>query len=481
MNYTLLPFRYHALENKIFLTNEVGEYIFLDKSTFDDLRTGNLSKDSKVFMDLKSQHFLTDTEVDPVIDLLAVKYRTKKSFLENFTSLHMVVPTLRCNSDCIYCQVSSKDNKVSSYDMDVNTAKNVVETIFKTPSKYIKIEFQGGEPLLNFDIVTFIIEYSNKLNSIFKKSLEFVICTNLTLVNSNMLNYLKKKNVYISTSLDGSKSLHNKNRILRNKNGSYDSFYEKLLLAKNVLGSNSISALMTTTKDSLAQPETIVNEYIRLGFSSIFVRMLNPFGLAKINKNELSYSVQEFFEFYKEILSYIIEINIKGKYFVEEYACLLLRRILTPFSTGFVDLQSPPGTGICGAIYNYNGNVFPSDEARMLSEMGNNRFLMGNVNKSSYEEIFYNKSFINLIKNASLETTPLCSYCAYQVYCGSDPIRNYSEQGDITGYKLNNVTCIKNRLILQYLIDLIEEKNDKFTNVFWSWITKRNCNKMVSN
>ena len=47
---------------------------------------------------------------------------------------------------------------------------------------------------------------------------------------------------------------------------------------------------------------------------------------------------------------------------------------MTPFSTGFVDLQSPSGAGIAGAIYYYNGDVYPTDEARMLAEMGDQSF-----------------------------------------------------------------------------------------------------------
>jgi uncharacterized protein len=62
---------------------------------------------------------------------------------------------------------------------------------------------------------------------------------------------------------------------------------------------------------------------------------------------------------------------------VEDFATILLSRILTPFATGFVDLQSPTGVGIAGVVYDYKGNVYPCDEARMLAKMGAPRFHMG--------------------------------------------------------------------------------------------------------
>jgi sulfatase maturation enzyme AslB (radical SAM superfamily) len=56
----------------------------------------------------------------------------------------MVVVTLRCNQICSYCHASSKDVNAKNYDMDLNTARKVVDMIFESPSPSIKIEFQGA-------------------------------------------------------------------------------------------------------------------------------------------------------------------------------------------------------------------------------------------------------------------------------------------------------------------------------------------------
>jgi hypothetical protein len=66
--------------------------------------------------------------------------------------------------------------------------------------------------------------------------------------------------------------------------------------------------------------------------------------------------------------------NRDGRTFPEIYATLILKKILTPYPTGYVDLQSPAGAGFGVVVYNYDGEVYASDEARMLAEMGDTGF-----------------------------------------------------------------------------------------------------------
>jgi len=475
MSYKFLPFRFERLNREeIFLSNEVGEFYFISNEEFQKFINYMLNTSSQTFLDLKSKQMLTDTDIDPVVEMLATKYRTKKSFLNDFTSLHMIVPTLRCNSNCIYCQVSRKEATSGYFTMSKPTAKKTVDMIFKSPSPSIKIEFQGGEPLLAFDIVKYIIEYAEWINLFKKKHLEFVICSNLTLMDKRKLDFFKNKNVCISTSLDGDKDLHNKNRPLQEMSNSYDIVIEKIKLCRSYLGKDRVGALMTTSRFSLEHMKEVIDEYIKQGFNVIFLRSLNPYGFAKQKRDEIGYEIEDFIKSYKEAFDYIIELNIQGTLFIECFASLLLTRMLTPFSTGFVDIQSPAGVGISGVIYNYDGNVYVSDEARMLATMGDNKFLMGNVNKHSYQEIFNSDFMHNLISSSCLECLPGCSYCAFQPYCGADPVRNYSEQGDIIGHRPSSEVCRKNKAIIKYLLELIRRNDEKINRVFWSWITRRN-------
>ena len=473
MAYKLLPFRFERYnENEYLLTNEVGEYIFMQDVDFNHFIDGKLDIHSDLFYNISSKQIATvDDDVESVIKMLAVKYRTKKSILRDFTSLHMVVPTLRCNSSCIYCQVARKNMNDHSADMTKQIAKSVVKTIFKSPSPCIKIEFQGGDPSTDFDMVKYIIEEAEWVNLRKKRVLEFVICTNLCLLDSKMVKYLKRHNCHISTSLDGPEDLHNTNRPLQNTELTHEIFERNLDMIRSIYGGNDcISALMTTSKYSLGRFEEIIDEYIRLGFNNIFLRSLNPYGFAKKHKEKIAYPLEDFIENYMIGLNYILELNKKGTFFIEGYAALLLKRILTPFATGFVDLQSPAGVGIAGVIYDYNGNVYVSDEARMMARFGNNFFCLGNVDTNSYDEMFNSDHLRSIIASSCTECLPQCAECVYQPYCGADPVRNFSEQGDMIGFRPTNEMCIKTKTIINYLFELIKRNDPEINKIFWSWI-----------
>jgi len=474
--YLIFPYRFMRFNDEVLLVNEAGEFIFPSKDDFARLLCYQMDTNSETFLNLKSKLFVTDSNPTLPIYLLATKYRTKKSFLNNFTALHIFIVTLRCNQKCRYCQASSEDETKTEFDMNLYTAKRCVDMVYKSPSPAIKIEFQGGEPLLNFETVKYIVRYAKKLNRVYQKNLEFVVCTNLLELNERILNYLEEHKIWVSTSLDGPRNLHDANRITRKGTGTYDIVRKNIQLAQDKLGIERISALMVTTRDNVHKLNSVVDEYVNQRFNSIFIRTIHPFGRAA--KEKLGYDVETFIKNYKKTLDYIIRLNLDGMSFSEQYATIILKKILTPFATGFVDLQSPAGTGISCAVYGYNGDVFVSDEARMLSKIGDNRFLMGNVHKNSYQEIFNGKVIRETIENSCVETMPLCSECAFQTYCGADPVRNYSIQGDLMGHRPTSEFHQINYLIIHHLMELIKQNDPDIMNIFWSWITNRSIEEI---
>src|SRR2546428_166413 len=84
-SYRLLPFRVMRFDDaSYFLVNECGEYAFLDPPTFRAFAKHELGPHVPVYADLKAKQFLMDDASSPLLDILATKYRTKKSFLRGF-------------------------------------------------------------------------------------------------------------------------------------------------------------------------------------------------------------------------------------------------------------------------------------------------------------------------------------------------------------------------------------------------------------
>ena len=477
--YTFLPFRFMRFDpSRYVLVNECGEYIFLDVPVFHAFVQHRLKPDDAPYGDLKAKHFLTDDASSPLLDILATKYRTKESFLAGFTKLHLFVTTLRCDHSCLYCQVSRQSEDRAAYDMTEETARKAIDLMLRTPSPKVTMEFQGGEPLLNFPLIQFMVEYAEERNRNIGKRIDKVVTTNLSRATRENLEYCRDKGIRISTSLDGPEFIHNANRP-KQGNDSYEVVTRNIEFARTIVGIENVAALMTTTRLSLRHPREIIDEYISRDFRSIFLRSISPYGFAVKTRGKTGYLTDEFLNFYREGLSYILELNRKGIDFIEVYAKILLTKILTPFPTSFTDLQSPAAAGIGAVVYNYDGDVYPSDEARMLVEMGDRTFRLGNVHRSSYEDIFGGE-IVRLLCNASVnESLPGCSDCPYQSYCGADPIFHHTTQADVVGHRPTSDFCRKNMSIINELFRYILSDDREVMRIFWAWINDRSVKELL--
>lgn len=470
--YFILPFQFKYISNEeVLLVNECGDYCFISSDVFDRFIRHELNEKENHFYKLKSHLLLAQNELEVSLKKIAARYRTRKSFLRDFTTLHMMVITLRCNQHCKYCQVSCADEDAHLYDMSKDVALRVVDMIFSSPSKSLKIEFQGGEPLLNWSVIEETVKYAEKCAENKFKNVEFVICTNLTIVNEEQLCFCRDHGISISTSFDGPKYIHDACRKMKSGSGTYDIFLKKLDITRGILGDDGVDALMTTSAMSLEKLQEVVDEYRIQGFNGIFIRSLNPYGFAAEHSYQLGYTQEDFAKQYLEVLGYIIKLN-RSLFFPEHFATLLFSRVLTPFATGFVDLQSPSGAGISAVIYDYDGSVFPADEARMLARMGDRHFCLGNVKDNVYSEIFLGKKLREIVKKSCVEITPACSGCVYQAYCGTDPIRNYLECGDELRNMADTQFCIKHKMIFDGIFNILHQEDSVTKDIIWSWISR---------
>lgn len=356
--------------------------------------------------------------------------------------------------------------------MTPHTARKAVELMLRSPAPAITMEFQGGESLLNFPLIQFIVEYSDALNRPLGKSIEKVIATNLSRVTPEVLEYCRDHNITLSTSLDGPEWLHNANRP-RPGHDSHARVIRNVEAARGVVGQHNVAALMTTTRRSLQYPREIIDEYVARGFRSIFLRSVSPYGFAVKTKGHTGYLTQEFLTFYREGLAYILELNRRGIEMAEIYAKIVLTKIMTPFPTMFTDLQSPAAAGIGAVIYNYDGDVYATDEARMLAEMGDKTFRLGNVHANSYEELFQSESLRTLVAASVNESLPGCSDCPYQLYCGADPVFHYATQGDVVGHRPTSEFCQRNMGVINELFRYIRAGDREVMRIFWAWIYDR--------
>lgn len=447
-------FNFKQWKDKMLLTNEQGRYILLGKRDFLNLvnkRYDLLSKE--ILQTLKDRFFIYDIDEDVFIEKVANAYRDNKQYLFSATSLHIFVMTNACNMCCVYCQAqdSAQEKKGKMQEM---TAKAAVDIALQSPNEYLTFEFQGGEPLLNFETIKYIVEYSEQNKN--HKQIQYSLVTNTLLLNEEMIQFFKKYDVSISTSLDGCKEVHNSNRPKIDGDGTYD------YVSRNIkwLQSNDIQvgAIETTTKISLKNAEKIIETYHNLGLNHLFIRPLTPLGYAKEHWAEIGYEPEEFLKFYKQCILILLEHNRNGIRMSEGHARIFLKKILTGYSENYMELRSPCGAGIGQMAYYYDGNIYTCDEGRMVAEMGDQMFCLGNVNYSTYDDLMENRVCKVTCQASVLESLPGCCDCVYHPYCGVCPVISYASDNSIYTKESNVYRCKIYKGILDILFEILLEE-----------------------
>lgn len=461
-------FRFKELNGQYLITNDIGDYSLLTSQEFDLFVCGKIEETCpEKYSELQNKGFIRD-RLD--FDGLSQRYVKKNIFLGRGTSLHIVVVTLRCDHRCIYCQADSQGLKAKGLDMDIPTAKKVVDRIFESPSRDITIEFQGGESLVNFNAIKFIVGRALKKNKKTRKNLLFTIVSNLTFMNEKIARYILENNIHICTSLDGPERIHNRCRLvsLQDKN-SYKNTVTWLKRLREEYKKRNLShipsALTTVTRYSLLYPRQIVDEYVNLGMEGIHLRPVNPFGISVMAWKNISYPTEDFIKFYRKALDYIIDLNLKGKDFKERFALVFLTKILTDRDPNYLDIRSPCGAGIGQLAYNFNGDIYTCDEGRMLSRRGDESFRIGNVKETSYQNIKDSEIVKTMCISSCLDVLPGCNQCVYKPYCGVCPLYNYATDGNI--FTKNLFLCKMNTAILDYLF--IKLRDERIRALFYRW------------
>lgn len=229
-----------------------------------------------------------------------------------------------------------------------------------------------------------------------------------------------------------------------------------------------LSALLTVSKHSLKYPREIIDEYLKFGFDGIHLRALSNLGYSNLFKDSIGYTAEEFMDFWRASLDYIINLNKRGTFFIERGSAIILKKIIKALDPGFVDLKSPCGAAIDQILYNYDGKIFTCDEGRMCA---GDTFQIGGVtkegHKDNYSGIISGDKVKTMVVASTLDNSP-CDYCAYKPYCGVCPVVNYMETGSLSPQITNTSWCKRHKAMFDYLFERLQDK--EVEKILRSWV-----------
>ena len=456
---TLLPFRYREFVDQVLVTSEGGDFGYFDHQIVSNILEGKLSPEEH--SKLSAMRVIAPSPEDWRVKSLALqnksRYRTRRR------SIHylMVVPTLRCNLACSYCQVSRAPIDAKGFDWDERHLAALDNFLGAYAAQQMKIEFQGGEISLRPDMITHVEKLARKHCT----DIELVACTNLFNLTKEFEELFSKENFYLSTSLDG-----DVNAMTKNRTGSTIAASKNISNIQYVLkkyGSDKISFLPTITHETKDDVGTLIDLYVDLGASGIFLRPVNYMGFARKRHEEAVEDFSSWQDMYLLALEKIKHIN-QEVYFEEYYVADLVRKIFGAGKGSFIDFRSPADFLQDMAVIDFDGSIYPSDEARMLTRTRHVDLCVGDIFEGLNEEK------IRALNNDALnETHPDCVHCAYQPYCGIDLIDDLSRYNRIDRPKSETWFCNKQTFFFDWIFDKVKKVDTEWLAIFSRWVNQK--------
>ncbi len=455
-DFAIIPFNSTTIKDKYLVSNALGGWDVLTKEEFDIFNSFSVNRDSPLFNRFYEKKLLLD---ENNLQQAVSEYKRLNINLFTDTSLHIAVLTTRCNLSCVYCQTRT----LKSQDMSHEVASRVLNYIFSVKTPYVTLEFQGGEPLLNWDVLAFTVEHARKFNT--HKNLKIALVTNLTLMDEAKMKFLTDFDVEICTSLDGPKDIHDKNRVFTNGKGTYDTVVKNISKLHKKFG-RRVNLLPTVTKHTIKNFKGIIDEYVKWGEPEISLRPVNEMGFACSNWKNIGYSPKDFESFYKNSLDYILSLNKKGIFIRERMARVILQKIIAKRDPVYVELMNPCGAGRSTISYMPDGTCYPCDEARMVGE---DMFKLGNILNEDYEDLMKKENLMHILEASLINLWDYSS--AFSPWMGTCPVVNYALQNNI----VPKIHCSFMHKIYNFQFRYIFEKiigGGKDSEILKGWVKK---------
>ena len=329
-----------------------------------------------------------------------------------------------CNLRCKYCFASTGDYKEGRMLMSLETGKKALDFLIEKSGdrKFLEVDFFGGEPTLNFDVVKQLVEYGRSREAEANKKFRFTITTNGILLTDDMIEFINKEMNNVVLSIDGRKEVNDRVRVRVDGSGSYDRILPNFKKVVESRGKDKDWYVRGTyTKYNLDFSNDVMHLFEQ-GFDQISVEpvMADPSMPYAITQADLP----RIFDEYEELMKKITEVRNSGK-FINFFHFML------DLDQGPCAIKRLRGCG-CGNEYVAiapNGDIYPCHQF-----VGNEEYKMGSLNDGSF-----NDDMKAEFAAAHVYSKPECKKCWAKFYCsGGCNANNYIYAGDIhNAYKLS--------------------------------------------
>ncbi|MBQ4557149.1 MAG: thioether cross-link-forming SCIFF peptide maturase [Clostridia bacterium] len=323
-----------------------------------------------------------------------------------------------CNLNCEYCFASQGNYHGERAVMSFEVGKAALDFLVENSGtrRNLEVDFFGGEPLMNFDVVKQLVAYARSIEKEKNKNFRFTLTTNGILIDDDVIDFANREMSNVVLSLDGRKEIHDRYRVDYAGNGSRERIVPKFKKLVDARGGKNYYMRGTFTH---ANPDFLedIKVMLDLGFTEL---SMEPVVCASGDKSELTEEDKPIvMEQYEKLAELMLKRDKEGKPFT--------------FYHYMIDLTGGPciykRISGCGSGTEYMavtpwGDLYPCHQF-----VGDEKFKLGNV----FDGVD-NKEIQDEFMSCNVYSRPECRDCWARLYCSGGCAANaYHATGSVKG------------------------------------------------
>ena len=323
-----------------------------------------------------------------------------------------------CNLNCAYCFASQGKYQGERAIMSLEVGKRALDFLIENSHgrRNLEVDFFGGEPLMNFDMIKELVAYARVREKECGKNFRFTLTTNGVLVDDDVIEFSNKEMSNVVLSLDGRKEVHDRYRVDYAGVGSWEKIVPKFQRFVSMRGGKNYYMRGTFTH---ANPDFLedIKEMLSLGFTEL---SMEPVVCAPSDPSALTEEDKAIvFEQYEKLVALMLERRREGKPFT--------------FYHYMIDLKGGPciykRVSGCGSGTEYMavtpwGDLYPCHQF-----VGDEKFKLGNI----WDGVT-NTAVVGEFASCNVYSRPECADCWAKLYCSGGCAANaYHATGSVSG------------------------------------------------
>jgi uncharacterized protein len=322
-----------------------------------------------------------------------------------------------CNLKCKYCFASQGNFKGDRSLMDLETGKKALEFLVNSSGnrKNLEVDFFGGEPLMNFEVVKDLVAYGRELEAKYDKRFRFTITTNGVLLDEEKMNFINDNMENVVLSLDGRKSINDDMRLTLSGEGSYEVILPKIKRMVELRGNRDYYVRGTFTSHNTDFGKDAL-DFLNHGFKKISIEPV-------VAPNEMEYALKS--EHLDKVLKEYEDFSKKYIKIKKDDPDFMFFHFMIDLDQGPCVIKRSVG---CGAGSEYiavtpEGEIYPCHQF-----VGEKQFLMGSLDSG-----VHNTALRDKFRNANVYSKNECKSCWAKFYCSGGCHANaFYAHSDIT-------------------------------------------------